>query len=146
MDPRPCLCYTPLQGNCLSPLVDPEWGRGILQQAPNVSREANSKSLSDPIHYVGWSAWAVSRRSHSCHLSGVVSCHLGGVVTCLHCWGRSVGTVRWGEGGATCLQLEKVLSIFVFARSSEIGYRYLCYCLCRCYLSYPRPYTNSLLL
>ena len=26
---------------------------GALQQAPNVSREANSKSLSDPIHYVG---------------------------------------------------------------------------------------------
>ena len=26
-------------------------------------------------------------------------------------------------GGATCLQLVKVLRIFVFARSSEIGYR-----------------------
>ena len=58
VDPRSCLCYTPLQGNCLSPLI---WSRvgarhilcGALQQAPNVSREANSKSLSDPIHYVG---------------------------------------------------------------------------------------------
>ena len=140
MDPRPCLCYTPLQGNCLSPLIDPGGGEAyFVWGIATGSQRFQRSQLGIPIQYVGPETlvWVGSQPP----------CHPSGVVTCLHCWGRSVGG---GDGDASSagegLQLEKVLSIFVFTRSSEIGYRYSCYCLCRCYLSYPRPYSNSLLL